>query len=92
MFACSAIGVLKQCAMPTDNEIDRAIIAALGVHRAEYRIGRANSPGLTSAELADGMGELVEQVELRLRQLATRERVLPPDVRGQRWAVRRRPD
>jgi len=51
----------------TDAALDREIIAALAVHRAEHRIGRATRSGLTADELALDTDEPLARVEARLR-------------------------
>lgn len=76
--------------MPAHDRLDHAIIAALGVHRAEFRTGRAGAPGLTSVELASTTGETVGDVERCLHELAARDRVVAPGPRERHWTVRRR--
>jgi len=68
-----------------DAELDRAIISALGVRRAEFNIGRADGAGMSTRELADSLGESVERVAWRLDELVAIGHVVEPARYERRW-------
>jgi hypothetical protein len=76
----------------TDHELDRAIIAALAVQRAEYRTVHSIHRGLTANELALSTGQSVERIEARLIELKLAGRLNAPTSESEEWTSRRHSD
>jgi hypothetical protein len=72
-----------------DAELDRAIISALGVRRAEFNVGRADGAGMSTRELAEELGESVEVVAWRLDELLAVGHIVEPGCYERRWISRR---
>jgi anti-anti-sigma factor len=75
----------------TDHELDNAIVAMLGVRRAEYRTGFTMHRGITAGDIASITGQPLERVELRLLDLESVGRVTSPTEASGEWARPPRP-
>jgi hypothetical protein len=76
----------------TERDLDRAIIAALAVQRAEYRTLHSIRRGLTANELALTTGQSLERIEARLIELKLADRLNGPTSESEEWTSRRRGD